>query len=221
MAASGFTAEAARHYLATLQARGEIKLAKSASQLSDSYAKRTANALQRQERAGAKTLSLSTARGHKAGEGKPAAIKAIPAQGKVSAKNQIGVFPTKLAPERVQGKLDTSGVYRGAKVPQVPDIIKLINRSTKTNTITIGLYAYVSFYFDETIQPGIHWLAFVADKQEFLRDLQALNTGQIRKADDPGLRGLAMKYLNYKRKASEATNVTYIFGWFARDARQP
>lgn len=221
MAASGFTAEAARQYLATVQARGEITLAKPVSQLSDSYAKRTANALQRQERAG-KQLSLSTARGHKAGEGKPSTIKAIPAQGKVSAKNQIGTFPTRLAPERnKQGKLETSGVYRNAKVPQVPDLIKLVNRSTKTNTITIGLYAYINFYFDEKIKPGIHWVAFVADKQEFLRDLQALNTGQIRKADDPGLRGLAMKYLNYKRKASEATDVTYIFGWFARDARQP
>lgn len=218
----GFTVEEARRYLAHLNAAGEIKLAKPAAELKPDYAKRIANELRRQEQAGVKQFNYKKARGKQAGEHHKGTITRVPAQGRVYERNVIGVFPKHLKGERdSNGKLYRSGVYNGGRVQQVPDIIKLVNRSTKTNTIAIGIYGYVSRYYDQSFQPGIQWLGFVADKREFLKDLQALNTGQQRDAQDADLRALAMKYMNYKRPASEATEYQYIFGWSARDARQP
>lgn len=219
---SAFTsAEDARQYLANLSARGEIKLSKPAGELSASYAKRTANALRRQERAG-KILKLQQARGHAAGEGKPKAIRSIKAKGKNAARKEIGPAPTHLKGERdTTGKLITSGVYRGARTPQVPDLLKLVNQSSKTNVITIGVYGYVSFYYDASYKPGIQWLSFVADKQEFLADLQRLNTGQYRDAQDQGLRELVSKYMTLNRPQNFGVSYEYIFRWSARDAIQP
>lgn len=217
--AGGFASvEDARQYLATLNARGDIKLAKPAGQLSSTYAKSVANALHRQELAGRAKLSLAEARRHGTSEHHQGRAVTLPGRGRAPSTSAIGPAPTKVFAGKGESR---KGLYRGGKVPQVPEIIDHIKKRTKSNIITIGIYGYVSFYYDDSIQPGIRWLAMVVDKQEFLNDLQRLNTGAVRKADDPELRALAVKYMTRNRPNNVGVDWAYIFRWSARDAKQP